>query len=133
MKVGRPQTYTDEVLAGLAAKLLDWINQEENFWLGSFAVEHGFPRERYSDFCERSVDFHYAYKIAKTVQEAKLVERGLNSRTSATMAIFALKNVAGWRDLQEVEHRFKPLTEDYVGDITNRYFPKEEASVRTVN
>jgi hypothetical protein len=51
-------------------------------------------------------DFSDALKLAKECQEDILVQNGLKGGYNATFAIFAAKNIIGWRDTKEV-------TEDY--------------------
>ena len=49
-------------------------------------------------------EFSAAYKKAKDLQEAILVEGGLAGAYETPFAIFTAKNVIGWKDKQDVEH-----------------------------
>jgi hypothetical protein len=113
-KGGRPVgsgKYTDDFISDIALKLDKWIQEPDKFWLGSFAAENGFGRQRLSDFAAKSQLFAEIYEKAKQVQENKLFMLGLSNKGNATMVIFALKNVAGWRDA-------KPEEQD--GDLINQ-------------
>lgn len=96
--MARPKKYTDEYLEKLADALINWINKPNSFWLKDFAIENGFASQQMTVFSERSEKFSEALKRAKDIQESKLVKMGFNKKYNCTMAIFALKNVAGWRD-----------------------------------
>jgi len=99
---GRPKgsgvKYTDEYIEALAIELDKWIIDPANFWLGTFASEKGFNRHRLNDFAEKNETFRSIFEKAKQIQENKLFMLGLSGKGNVTMAIFALKNVAGWRD-----------------------------------
>lgn len=90
--------YTEEYLDDLADKLDEWIKVEKNFWLGTFAAEQGFNRHRLSEFAVDHDKFKAIFEKAKQIQENKLMMLGLSNKGNCAMAIFALKNVAGWRD-----------------------------------
>jgi hypothetical protein len=101
---GAPMKWTPEVLDALADKLLVWMKEEKNFWLGDFAVENDMWRAQLDELSntDRSPKFTDAIKKAKTIQESKLVKLGMSKKYNPAMAIFALKNVAGWRDVQDI-------------------------------
>lgn len=102
-KLGRPFgtfKYTDDFINELSIKLDKWIQEPDKFWLGSFAAEQGFARHRLNEFASRNELFAQTYEKAKQIQENKLFMLGLSGKGNVTMAIFALKNVAGWRDQQ---------------------------------
>lgn len=111
-KVGRPvgsTKFTEEFINELSVKLLVWIKEPTNFWIGTFAVENGFHRHRINEFAQRNEEFKSALEIAKQHQENKLFLLGMNNQANVTMCIFALKNVAGWRDnkIEEADEELK--------------------------
>ena len=98
-KVGRPTKYTAEFAKELGVKLLEWIKEPNNFWLGSFAFENMMNRARLSELAKKYPDeFSYAYLAAKQKQENKLFLGALVKKLDAFTAHNALKNVAGWRN-----------------------------------
>lgn len=109
---GAPMKWTPVVLDSLADKLLEWMKVKENFWLGEFAVENEMSRPQLDELShtERSVKFANALKIAKTMQETKLMKLGMSKKYNPAMAIFALKNVAGWRDRTDITTGDEPIT-----------------------
>jgi hypothetical protein len=97
---GKPKKWTEEVINHLADELLVWAHTgpRKEKWLGSFAVAHNLWLQRLSEFAEVSPYFAEALKVAKEVQTAWLVKKGMSRSCNASMCIFALKNVAGYRD-----------------------------------
>jgi hypothetical protein len=103
--MARPPTYTIEFIEQLADKLEQWIADPKNFWLGDFASDNGLWRQRLDEFADKSEKFSDALKRAKTIQESRIVQGAMAGILNSTMAIFSLKNVAGWRDVQETESK----------------------------
>lgn len=93
--------YTDEMIESLADKLLEWIAIPSNFWIGKFCEENKIWPQRISSFADRNEKFNQALQLAKQAQTNRLVIGALANKLNVSMAIFALKNVAGWRDNQE--------------------------------
>jgi hypothetical protein len=79
--------------------------------LARFATNIGVTRETLHDWAtSKTADgelkhpkFSYAYKKAKDLQEANLVEGTITGAYNSTFAIFTAKNVLGWRDKVEQE------------------------------
>jgi hypothetical protein len=79
--------------------------------LARFATNIGVTRETLHDWATaknadgspRNPGFSYAYKKAKDLQEANLVEGTIAGAYNSTFAIFTAKNVLGWRDKIEQE------------------------------
>ena len=79
--------------------------------LARFATNIGVTRETLHDWATaKNPDglykhpiFSYAYKKAKDLQEANLVEGTISGAYNSTFAIFTAKNVLGWRDKVDQE------------------------------
>jgi hypothetical protein len=79
--------------------------------LARFAVNIGVTRDTLYEWSTaenedgsiKYPEFSYAYKKAKEYQEANLVEGTLSGAYQQTFAIFAAKNILGWRDKTEQE------------------------------
>ncbi len=103
---GAPKKYTEELIEQYAEELLTWFQEsKKRLWLKSFAIERGFPSENLSVFAKKNEKFAHALKIAKDIQELRLFELGIQlskGKNKPAFAIFALKNVAGWRDTQDI-------------------------------
>jgi len=105
----KKRIYTDEYLDKLVIILLAWIKKPKNYWLGKFAEQQGFSRNRLAEFATRHDGFSAAYELAKQSQENKIVAMGMKA-THPTFHIFTLKNVAGWRDKTEIDHGIQEET-----------------------
>lgn len=103
--MGRPKKYTDDYIDKLGNEMLEWFKDPKEFWLKDFAIKNGFPSQLFSVFAEKSDKFSEALKKAKDIQESKLVRMGFNKKFNCAMAIFALKNVSGWRDMLEQKNQ----------------------------
>lgn len=100
--IGRPKKWTTEAIEAEAEALLEWFREDNNrFWLKKFAIEREYPSEYLSRFASESEVFSQALKMAKDIQEYRLVEKGFSKDTATAMAIFALKNVTNMRDNPE--------------------------------
>ena len=111
-KGGRPKKYTQEFLKKEAELLLKWFNDDpERFWLKDFALERGYSPQRLVEFADKSEEFSEAYARAKDIQESRLVHGAMEqlvegnkvyTKLNPRMVMFALKNVAGWREHQDL-------------------------------
>lgn len=97
--VGRPTKYTVEVIEALADKLIKYFKDEEHYWLGSFASDNHLWLERLHEFSNENEYFKSALKEAKQIQTNRLVSGAMLGKYNCSMAIFALKNVSGYRDM----------------------------------
>ncbi|PWF55093.1 terminase small subunit [Massilia glaciei] len=59
---------------------------------------HDWATAKNPDGTLRRPEFSYAYTRAKDLQDALLVEGGLSGRYEGRFAVFAAKNLIGWRD-----------------------------------
>lgn len=125
---GRPPKYRDE----FADQLIEFFNQPPTrevtvrdkqgnettqvlpgFFptMARFAANIGVCRDTLHDWAHakdlegkpRHPRFSDAYKRAKALQEANLVEGTITGAYNSTFAIFTAKNVLGWRDKVEQE------------------------------
>ena len=125
---GRPTKYRDEFVIMLLEyfgqppiKTVTTVDKEGNTiektvpalfpTLARFAANIGVTTETLHDWATaktaegelRNPTFSYAYKKAKDLQQANLVEGTLAGAYNSTFAIFTAKNVLGWRDKVEQE------------------------------
>lgn len=99
-----PWKWTDERIEALADKLDDWRRIHTNFLLAKFCDEQDIYPQLLSELAHKNERFSEALKAAKAHQEAVLSEGGLMGEHNPSMAIFLLKNVAGYRDKQDIDH-----------------------------
>lgn len=75
--------------------------------MAKFAVDRDVCRETVCEWQRVHPEFSDAVKKAKALQENILIQNGLFANYDKTMSIFCLKNLAHWKDKQEVEHSGK--------------------------
>ena len=122
-KAGQPAKYTPDFALALGKKLTVWMEEPNNFWLGTFAYENGINRQRLSELAEKFPEqFLDAYLCAKQNQENKLFLGALMRKMDAFTAHNALKNVSGWRDKTELDHsgEINLSLKDIVSDVKRR-------------
>lgn len=102
--------WTDAQIEDLANDLIKWYEAEENIWLGSFATQHKISRQRISEFAKKNSYFKECYQLALSIQESKLVERGLNKKATPVFEIFILKAKHNWRETQEETSTVQNIT-----------------------
>ena len=131
----RPLTYTDEVIENLADKLLKWIKDDNNFYLGVFAAENGMWRERLQEFSHKNSYFACAYKQAKQWQENRFVVGMMTGKYVPSATIFTLKNVSGFRDepAQTEDESIKDQELEFVGVPHKSNDPLPETISRFLN
>lgn len=91
--------YTNDI-EQMADELWNWFQLNENVWLKDFCIFKMISHQRISEFAKQNEYFRFIYDLCKTLQESKLVKLGLKER--AVIPIFALKNICGWKDRQEI-------------------------------
>ena len=101
--------YTDNFIEELGDEMYEWfmdgLDYNSNTWLKDFAIKKGFSSNRIHEFCKNEY-FAYMYSLCKDIQESILFKIGLKGQ--AAMPIFALKNVAKWKDKEEDSERDFP-------------------------
>jgi hypothetical protein len=73
-------------------------------FMGDFARKIGVNKDTLYEWAKKYPEFSDSLKRANELQERLLVVNGLNGVYNSTFAIFAAKNMIGWRDKQELEH-----------------------------
>ncbi len=74
---GQPQKYTKEWIDNEADALREFIANDGGNYIGSFARQRGYHRQRISDFVKVSEKFLDAYKEAQQWQEEKFIMNAL--------------------------------------------------------
>ena len=97
-EVGRPRTFTDEQVAEIRDKLVQYIATTEIPIVAEFAYQNDINRQILYDYPE----FSTLTKKLIAKKEAQLERKGLMNEVNSTMAIFSLKQL-GWTDKQEMK------------------------------
>ena len=104
-KKGNPYKYTKGFIERQAIMLLKYAQTCEMIPMEQeFAPKQGYHSSRLSEWAKINKKLSEALKRLKDIQTHKLVVLSLGRKIDTAMAIFTLKNIAGWRDRQEVEH-----------------------------
>ncbi len=72
-----------------------------------FAKTIGVNYSTARDWVDRYPKFHESYNRCKKIQHEIIVKCALSGLYNASFSIFAMKNIAGWRDKRELEHTGK--------------------------
>ena len=101
--------YTRDECKRLASSLSSWFEilpeypeelkkiKANRIFLLEWCISENIPKESIPHIEKKSPLFSIALKKAKQIQELRLIELGLSIKNSV-FCIFALKNLAGWRD-----------------------------------
>ena len=100
-KLGRPKVYTAKFLKKEAQELMMYIDKTLIPFKNEFCLERNYSPQRISEFAKINTLFSEALKRLEAKQELNIVKGALSNKLNASFAIFTLKNVAGWRDVQE--------------------------------
>ena len=119
----KKRIFTPQFVKKLTKNLEKWIERKDSLWLGNFAVDNKIHRQRLSEVAEWDKEFGKMYKLAKQVQENKIVLGAMANKINPTMAIFTLKNVAGWRDKKEMGLDASPELVEILERV-NKLLPK---------
>lgn len=97
--------YEPEDIEKIADELFVWYDGKsedgkQRVWMKDFCLVKGINQQRLSEFDKQNEYFRYVYSLCKIKQESALFKLGLTVKSS--MPIFALKNVAGWKDRTEI-------------------------------
>jgi len=125
-----PSKYTPEYLDREADALLEYANNCEMVpFIWEFTKDKEYCSEQLWGFAKSHERLSHAIKKLKDAQAYKLVILSLANKLNAAVAIFTLKNVAGWRDAKE-EH--KNIQQTFVGsEITKAIKDLEKNQVKS--
>ena len=104
-KMGRPKKYTERFLRQEGEELLEWLKQDNNFFLVGFCTDKSYSWEQFCKWARRSKHFSRTLKKAHDIQKDKIVKGMASGKMNSTACIFTLKNIAGWRDNRQEEKR----------------------------
>lgn len=101
---GRPVKYTSEFIAKEAEALLEYARNNTGIpFLQEFCPRRGYHTGIAREWANVRSNYHNplfsaALKTFHDLQTHKIVALAMLKKIDTTMAIFTLKNVAGWRD-----------------------------------
>ena len=99
--IGREKIHTEEFIQNEANALLEWIKQEDNIFIATFAASRDYSRQRYEEWRKSSQYFSDCYARAKEIQEAKLLHGGILGKYKEQMTKFCLVNHHDYKEKSE--------------------------------
>lgn len=111
---GRPIIWTDEAIEEEANALLEWIKDPKNLYIGVFAAQRGYSRQRLGEFARDNKVFSAAYQEAKQWQENIMLMNALTRVWDPGFTSKAMARVCGdeWKnswDAQPADEGIKAL------------------------
>ena len=98
----QPTKYTQEFIEKEAVAFVKWFAKPGNIYFKRFALERGYSPDELARFAKKSEVFRRAYLFAKEWQECKIVEGALFNKLNSSFAKFAMANLSGWSDKQQL-------------------------------
>lgn len=99
---GRHKVFTDEAIDQEADALLEWIEHDsiEKLYIGSFARQRGYCRQRLSEFVKSNKKFADAYREAMVWQEEKFMKNALTRTWDPGFTARCMARVCGseWKN-----------------------------------
>ena len=108
---GPPKLYTAEFIANEAKELRKFIKSDHGIYIGSFAKERGFSRQRLAEFCKESPLFSDAMEEARQWQEEKFLRMGLTKEWDSAQVRYTMARVCGdmWKTSFDKEEADKEV------------------------
>lgn len=128
-KMGAPTKYKPEYCQGIIdffLKPLLMKNPQLPFF-SAYAREIQVNTDTLQEWKKVYPDFSVSYRECKQIQEEILARFTLEGKFQPSFAIFASKNILGWRDVKEIkqeiktEHDISPA----LADMFNKIYKKE--------
>lgn len=131
-KIRTGRALPDKELEKLAEELIEYAKTEELPFLGKFFLDHNLSTATSSDKKNlENAKFAFAVELAKSWCEYKVWFLGILKKIDTGMAIFTLKNIAGWRDKIEDLTRYDDISNEEIeildipkgsnGDYSSRF------------
>ena len=103
---GRPPKYTEQGKIKLGEELVKWFEEsEEHIFIIEFVVKKGLYKELFERWEKEDEEFRRLYKKAKSIQETRLLKKGIKGGGATAFTIFLLKNFYGYQDRQNIDMR----------------------------
>ena len=109
--VNRP-VYDVAFIDNEAQELRKFIKSDHGIYIGSFARERGFSRQRLMEFCQKSTLFADAMEEARQWQEEKFLRMGLTKVWDSAQVRYTMARVCGdmWKASFDKEEADKDVT-----------------------
>lgn len=110
--MGPPIKYTPEWIEEEAKQLLLWVKRDEGLYIGDFAHERGYSRQRLGEFEKKSESFKNAMDRARLWQERKFIHGGLFKDMDPGFVRFMMARLCGpiWKSAYDTQDDDKEKT-----------------------
>lgn len=108
--------YSDDWLKQEAINLVEWLRRDGNVTMEDFANERGYRRHNIYQWSKRNDEIGEMFRIAKEVQQSKILKGGLFAKMNPGFAKFVLCNLFGWKDGAENREGNEVKTAEAVAD-----------------
>lgn len=101
-KIGRPIEWTPERIEIERLALEKWIKNPKNYYFMAFFNERRIAHETVERLAREDSAFCVTLKLARAMQEQRLVELAITKKGDGNFIKFVLQNKAGWKEKQEL-------------------------------
>lgn len=95
-KGGTPLVFTQESIEKYADLFSEWLQDPEHIWFKDFAIEKRINPDLLSKWAKENEKFNGIYKLAKEIQESRVINGGLRNKLNAGLVKFMLVAKHGW-------------------------------------
>lgn len=132
---GRPKLWDDDAIENEAEALREWIAKDGGLYLGSFARQRGYARQRLSEFANSNKVFADAYEEAKLWQEEKFMRNALERTWDPGFTARAMARVCGkeWMNSWDKEDKETKASDllDFIAQLMQQAKAKPDANSGT--
>ena len=100
---GRPRKYSTEDIERFADSLMEWLEDQENYWFKDFCIKHKIDPDILPMWAKENEKFAGCFKFAKSIQESRIFKGAMIDSFNSSISKFALINHHGWVDKQETK------------------------------
>ena len=102
--------------------MIEWFKDNQKaITLGAFCADVKIPSGYIAQFSRKNDYFKYCVQVTKDLLETRILDMGLAGEIDRVLAIFSLKNIAGWADKREVSN-----TLEITSKIIELQLPKKD-------
>lgn len=108
---GKVSIWTPERIEEERLALEDWMQNTDNYFFVGYLNQRRLLRETCDYICTRDQAYAETVKLAKSLQEERLVNKAVNRKGDGNFIKFVLANKCGWKEQQDVNHSFNPMAD----------------------
>jgi hypothetical protein len=94
---GRPKELTQEFIEKEADAFLEWMKLPDSIWYKDFCLERNLNPDLLAEWAKVNEKFAGVYRLAKHLQESRILKGGLFSTFNASIVKLVLANSHDWK------------------------------------